>query len=202
MMCVCVTENVHLQTTAADPAEGMAISLPEDKIKYLEGKIQSLQMQLAFQSQTTASTSSELETVKQELHHTDEKYNDETERTMELTRDMTRQYKGMQEDLLHKINERERTIQELTDSLHHERMEREIDKKEMDQVLSEKGEYIDQLKDKMEDLCLSFMDMIKNANAQMQRRIEIQGASYNKDIIPIQQRMEEFNLFKESTFEY
>ena len=175
----------------------MVISLPEDKIKYLEGQISSLQMQIAFQSQTAASISAELDTVKQELQYEKQKCQEETQRTFELTRDMTRQYKGMQEELLNTINARERTIQQLTDELQHERLEREMDRTKMDQAVSEKEEYIDLLKNKMEELCIQFAEMIQKANAQMQRRIEIQGASYNKETIPIQQQMEEFNLFKE-----
>ena len=156
-------------------------------------------MQLAFQSQTTMNTTTELQTVQEQLQSANQQCQEREQTTFELTRDMTRQYKGMQDELIQKINGSERRIQELTDELHHERLEREKDAKEMKRVVAEKDNYIAQLNHKMEELCLQFSRMIQDAVEKMQKSIEIQGASYNSDIVPIQQRIEEFNFFQESS---
>ena len=121
-------------------------------------------------------------------------YEKEKRITVDLTRDMTRQYKGMQDDLLNKINAREKTIQELTDSSkrNEEENKRILDAK--DAVLSGKEDYIRCMREKMEELCENFARMLTDSLGQMTKRIEVQSVYYNENAIPIQQRMEELNL--------
>ena len=53
--------------------------------------------------------------MKKEVIKARQRYAEETELSLGVTRDMTRQYKSMQEDLLNKIIERENNIQNLKD---------------------------------------------------------------------------------------
>mmetsp|Transcript_18272 Transcript_18272/g.21127 ORF Transcript_18272/g.21127 Transcript_18272/m.21127 type:complete len:204 (-) Transcript_18272:6-617(-) len=177
-----------------DPAEGMGISLPEDKIKYLEGQIQSLQFQLAQRSDVTASVSAQYEEMKKGLNEMNLKLEEEKQLSSAVKRDMTRQYKGMQEGLLNKINQNENSIQTLTDELHEEKKHSKKSLEEKDKIISEKDEHIQCLKDKMEDLCLNFANMIKDALDQMKERIEVQSACYDEKSVPIQHRLEEFKF--------
>lgn len=99
-----------------DDLDGMPMS-PGDTIKYLESQKQALEVQLTDKSETTADAIAACESMKEELATTTQKYQDEKQLTMDVTKTMTRQYKGMQEELLNKINERERIIQSLKDEL-------------------------------------------------------------------------------------
>lgn len=95
----------------------MQIALPEERIKYLESQTQALEMQLAYRSEATANAVAECESIREELAHATKKYEDEKKLHNDVTRSMTRQYKGMQEDLLKKITEREETVESLKDEL-------------------------------------------------------------------------------------
>ena len=98
-----------------------------------------------------------------------ERYEKEKQATIDLTRDMTRQYKGMQDDLLNKINAREKTIQELTDSLtiNEEENKRTLEAKDV--ILKDKEDYIRCMKDRMEELCGNFAGMLIDSLGQMKK---------------------------------
>lgn len=136
----------------------------------------------------------ECQSMQQSLDEATEKYKREREMSIVLSRDMSRQYKGMQEELLTKINARETKIQELTDELNStiRRYKGELDDK--DEIIRDKNAYIAKLQEKMEGLCIHFAKMLQEALAQMKERINAQSSSYDVTNVPIQQRMEEFNL--------
>ena len=83
---------------------------------------------------------------------------------------MTRQYIGMQDDLLNKINAREKTIQELTDSLKINEEENKRTLEAKDVILKDKEDYIRCMKDKMEELCRNFAGMLIDSLGQMKKR--------------------------------
>lgn len=179
---------------ANDGADGMGMTLPEDKIKYLEGQTQSLQFQLAQRSETSACVSAKYEEMKQSLDEMNSKMLDEKKLTDNLTRDMTRQYKGMQDDLLNKINKRDNTIQDLTDLLHKEKVDNLKDLEEKDAIIQETNDLIICLEEKMEEQCATFAKMLEEAFKQMKERIEVQSSCYDENSVPIQHRLEEFKF--------
>jgi hypothetical protein len=172
----------------------MDIALPQDKIKYLEGQTQSLQFQLAQRSETTATINHKYEEMKQSLNEMNTNMESERRLTHNLTRDMTRQYKGMQDDLLNKINKRDNVIQDLTDVLQKEREDNCHTLEEKNCIIKEKEEHIKSLEDKMEQQCAMFAKMLQDAVEQMKERIEVQSASYDEKSVPIQHRLEEFKF--------
>lgn len=97
--------------------DGMQIVLPEDRIKYLESQTQALEMQLVYRSEATANAVAKCETIGEELADATQKYEGEKKISLDVTRSMTRQYKGMQESLLNKITEREGIIEILKDEI-------------------------------------------------------------------------------------
>ena len=170
------------------------MSIPEDKIKYLKAQTMSLELQIAHRCEMSASTAMEYESMKKSLDDTMKKYEQEKQFTIGLTRDMTRQYKGMQDELLNKINAREKVIQDLTDTLSTTRTEHEKAIEVKDDIIREKEKFIRKLQGKMEDMCADFAAMIRGALVQMKERIEVQSADFNETNVPIQHRMEEFNF--------
>jgi len=100
-----------------DFLDGLHIAVPEDRIKHLESQTQALEMQLAYRSEAAANAVAKCETIRIELADATEKYESEKKFSIDVARSMTRQYKGMQEDLLNKINDRERIIESLKDEI-------------------------------------------------------------------------------------
>jgi len=78
---------------------------------------QSLQLQLAERSEEASKAIAAKRELSQRVQQISSDYDEEKEMTFQLTQDMTRQYKGMQEELLGRINVLEETVQELRDNL-------------------------------------------------------------------------------------
>ncbi|CBJ27956.1 conserved unknown protein [Ectocarpus siliculosus] len=115
--------------------------------------------------------------------------------TLDITRDMTRQYKGMQEELLNRINQLEGTIQALQDELERSRLELEQAVKEKDSIIAAKDKEISQMRVKMEDMAQEFGDMLKETLDRMRERIEVNSTGFDADdSIPLQRRLEEVSL--------
>ncbi|KAG5176735.1 hypothetical protein JKP88DRAFT_202931 [Tribonema minus] len=109
-----------------------------------------------------------------------------------ITRDMTRQYKGMQEELLNRINQLEGVIQALQDSLENARMDVIKVTREKDATIEAKDKELAMMRLKMEDMAQEFGDMLKETLDRMRERIEVNSAGFEpEDPVPLQRRMEE-----------
>ena len=106
---------------------------------------------------------------------------EEQKATFELTRDMTRQYKGMQEELLSRIAELEQTNQQLRDQLDQNGQKMEKNLNEKDVIISSKNKEISQLKSKMDDMAREFGEMMKQTLEKMRERIEVNAAFNTMD---------------------
>jgi uncharacterized coiled-coil protein SlyX len=112
----------------------------------------------------------------------------------EITQDMTRQYKGMQEELLGRINKLEETVQELNDRLADSdvRMERVL--KEKNTIIQLKDDEIAELRSKMDEMAEEFGEMLRETLDKMRERIEVTSGNFEAPELPIQRRMEEMKL--------
>jgi predicted RNase H-like nuclease (RuvC/YqgF family) len=107
---------------------------------------------------------------------------------------MTRQYKGMQEELLNRINKLEDTVQHLTDQLSESDNRQEKILKEKNAIIQMKDQEIFDLKARMDDMAEEFGEMLRETLEKMRERIEISSGSFDAPELPIQQRMEELKL--------
>ena len=150
-----------------DDLDGMPIVLPEDRIKHLESQTQALEMQLAYRSEDTANTVAECEAIREELADATQKYESERKMSIDVARSMTRQYKGMQEDLLNKINDRERCIEALKDEL--EKLKAVHRKKlaDKDDVIQQKDADAAKKRVEVEDLCKHFANLLAEARLRL-----------------------------------
>jgi CII-binding regulator of phage lambda lysogenization HflD len=125
-------------------------------------------------------------------------YEEEQSRMYEITQDMTRQYKGMQEELLGRINKLEETVQELNDRLADSdvRMERTL--KEKNTIIQMKDDEIAELRSKMDDMAEEFGEMLRETLDKMRERIEVTSGNFEAPELPIQRRMEEMKLSSEN----
>eukprot|EP00804_Cyclotella_cryptica_P024806 CCRYP_001760-RA/>CCRYP_001760-RA protein AED:0.42 eAED:0.42 QI:260/1/0.5/1/1/1/2/67/184 len=147
-----------------DGLDGMEINLPEDKIKYLESQTKALEMELAYRSEMTSNAMAQCESMREELAEAAQKFEDEKQTTMDVTRTMTRQYKGMQEVLLNKINERERIISALKDELEMQKVLHKEQIAEKDRVIVQKDEYAAK---EMENTVMQFANLLVDARLKI-----------------------------------
>jgi len=122
-------------------------------------------------------------------------FTQEQQGTFEITQDMTRQYKSMQEELLNRVNTLENTITELRDQLEASRNHLEDTKREKDQIIAAKDAEIAEMKGKMEEMAHEFGDMLKETLDKMKESIDVTSSTFeNETGVPIIRRLEEFNL--------
>jgi len=122
-------------------------------------------------------------------------FTQEQQGTFEITKDMTRQYKSMQEELLNRVNTLENTITELRDQLEASRNHLEDTKREKDQIIAAKDAEIAEMKGKMEEMAHEFGDMLKETLDKMKESIDVTSSTFeNETGVPIIRRLEEFNL--------
>mmetsp|Transcript_24693 Transcript_24693/g.38190 ORF Transcript_24693/g.38190 Transcript_24693/m.38190 type:complete len:179 (+) Transcript_24693:778-1314(+) len=175
----------------------MGFALPEDQIKHLECVNKSLEMQLAYRSEATINATEDAKTWMKKANIEAQKCQEEKQLTLDLTRDMTRQYKSMEDQLLDKINERENTIQELTDKVAEMEQGHNRTIQQKDETISNKNNEIAAMKNKMEELGERFAEMLRDLTRQMSRKIElnsIREEGQEDAYIPIENKMEAFRV--------
>ena len=103
--------------------------------------------------------------------------NEEESNAEEIARNMTRQYKCMQENLLKQITEAHQTIDKLKKEL--ERSKRNVKDTEdhMRKMLDEKDRTIANQKLQMEEMSSEFAEMLKETLETMRSRIEVSDSS-------------------------
>jgi len=138
----------------------MEITLPEDKMKYLESQTKALEMELAYRSEMTSHAVAECESMRKELAESTHRFEEEKQSTMDITRTMTRQYKGMQEDLLNKINERERIISTLKDELEMQKALHKEQLAEKDRIIEQKDENAAKYRQDIENTFKHFANLL------------------------------------------
>uniref|UniRef100_A0A7S1CEK7 Dynein regulatory complex protein 12 n=1 Tax=Bicosoecida sp. CB-2014 TaxID=1486930 RepID=A0A7S1CEK7_9STRA len=122
-------------------------------------------------------------------------FEEERDSTFEITADMTRQYKAMQEELLGRINSLENTINDLKDKLEESKVTLERTIKEKDEVIDSKEDEIAQLRSKMEEMASEFGDMLQETLKKMSERIEVSNSKWESDTgVPVIRKLEEFNM--------
>lgn len=176
--------------SAAAPENGGEMDF-EAKAKMYMLTCQSLQVQLAERSEDASKALAEKRELQKKVAQVQKDFEEEQEQTFEMRQDMTRQYKGMQEELLGRINKLEETIQDLNDMLAEADVKHDKVLKEKNAIIQMKDEEISDLKTKMDDMSEEFGEMLRETLEKMRERIEISSGNFDGPDMPIQQRMEE-----------
>lgn len=156
---------------------------------------QSLQVQLAERSEEASRALAQKRELQGRVEQMSKDLDEERERTFEITQDMTRQYKGMQEELLSRINKLEETVQELNDQLSESDVRMERLMKDKSSIIQMKDAEIAELRAKMDDMAEEFGEMLRETLEKMRERIEITSGNFDAPDLPIQQKMEELHAF-------
>jgi len=102
-------------------------------------------------------------------------------RTLDITADMTRQYKAMHELFIHEINQLENQILDLHDQLKLSEMKLERHRTESKKQMEEKEKIIADQHNKMEQMAAEFGNMLEETLKKMTDRIEISQKGYDED---------------------
>ncbi|KAL7463271.1 hypothetical protein ACHAXS_003687 [Conticribra weissflogii] len=87
--------------------------------------------------------------------------------SMDVMRAMTRQYKGMQDDLLNKINERETIIQMLRDTLETQQLSHMTQIAAKDEIIERKQAEAAKLREEAEATCKTFAKMLVDTRIKL-----------------------------------
>lgn len=158
---------------------------------------QSLQLQLAERSEEASKAIAAKRELSQRVSQISTDYEEEKEMTFQLTQDMTRQYKGMQEELLGRINTLEETVQELRDNLSDADVRLDRTLKEKNAIIDMKDKEIEDLRIKMDDMADEFGEMLRETLEKMRERIGVTSGNFDAPDVPIQRRMEEMKVAAE-----
>nr|CCA26217.1 conserved hypothetical protein [Albugo laibachii Nc14] len=151
---------------------------PEEQAKLLVCANRSLQMQLAERHEITVKAVEAKRELQVRVADLKIGFEKEREDTFGIAQDMTRQYKSMQEELLHRVSTLEKGKADLYDQLEGARTAFEAMQREKDDIITMKNEEIEELKGKMNDMAHEFSDMLKETLGKMRERIEITDTSF------------------------
>eukprot|EP00985_Skeletonema_marinoi_P019866 scaffold11541_cov63-Skeletonema_marinoi.AAC.1 len=140
---------------------------PEDQIRLLQSQTSSLEFQLACKAEETTDVIAACEDLRSALAEASKKHQEEKQMTADISATMTRQFKSMQHQLLEKIAERERIIQNLRDELLEAQKQSAEQLAAKERIIQQKDEEAALCRQEIEDLCKHFADLFVDASKQI-----------------------------------
>ncbi|KOO25695.1 hypothetical protein Ctob_012372 [Chrysochromulina tobinii] len=151
----------------------------KDLLEQARLRIESLEQQLVWREEKVQKALAAQKELQDRVAHYHKDFEREKEEVFDISADMTRQYKGMQEELLDRINKLEATIQLQKDQLEEAQQQLEQVKREKAQELALKDAEIQEQKEKMEDMAVEFGEMLKETLDKMSEKIEITNQGWD-----------------------
>lgn len=179
----------------APHAEGSAEPTAADLLQKAAAQIASLERQLMWREERM------LEAIKAQTelrdrvleYHAD--FSKEKGEVFDITADMTRQHKAMQEELNGRIRALDATIGAQRDELKAAHEAHEETRRQHVQALALKDAQIAEQKQRMEEMAIEFGEMLKETLDKMGERIEVTSKSWEQETgAPIMNRLQEFKL--------
>eukprot|EP01029_Cantina_marsupialis_P029595 TRINITY_DN781886_c0_g1_i1.p1 TRINITY_DN781886_c0_g1~~TRINITY_DN781886_c0_g1_i1.p1 ORF type:complete len:195 (+),score=64.87 TRINITY_DN781886_c0_g1_i1:305-889(+) len=149
--------------------------------KFFEIENKALRRKLANRTEDATRAIIKKRELQEKLVDLKSDFHEEKHSTFEITADMTRQYKAMQEELLTRINQLENSIMTLKQQLEDSRAKHEETKREKDATIARKDAEINELHNKMEDMANEFGDMLKETLEKMSERIEVSNTTWDDE---------------------
>mmetsp|Transcript_6087 Transcript_6087/g.15045 ORF Transcript_6087/g.15045 Transcript_6087/m.15045 type:complete len:191 (-) Transcript_6087:184-756(-) len=164
--------------------------------KMLQKRLEVLQYRLMVKDDAIAQCMRDEETHKKTIDELDSGFNQESDRALENTAEMQRQYREMQNSFNERIEDLQLQVAQSKADIEAVRDEIEKTAVEKDDVISAKDDEIRSLTLKMETMAFEFADMLKETLDKMSQRIEISHSSWDRDPSrpPLMNRLKEFSL--------
>ncbi len=163
-----------------------------DQNLFLQRQIESLKLQLVKESNKSTEAERTVKDLRSKLIEVQSAAAAEKSRSVDISADMTRQYKSMREELIKKIQSLEDDIVAYKDKLEQSKAEKlELERRKDAKIALKDAELAEQ-KAKMEEMAREFGQMLKATLDKMAEKIEITNEYTNEE--PIVRTFEEFNL--------
>ena len=133
-------------------------------------RIESLEQQLVWREEKTQTALAGQKELQERITHYHADFEREKEEIFDISADMTRQYKGMQEELIAQVNKLQQTIAEQKDELERSQLQLEEVRRQMAVELALKDAEIKEQKDKMEDMAVEFGEVCRSTAKRMRTR--------------------------------
>ncbi len=151
---------------------GMPLSL-EDQVQQLGAHIQALEVELAKRTEETINANRKANVWEEKLNEITRKYKEEQELKLSITKDMTRQYKMMQHDLIGRLTMKEKKIEELMDDIQKLKTQHENELQNRDVALHDVTTKKTLSEGKLEEFCGSFLTMLSKIYDNLVQQINV-----------------------------
>jgi len=161
--------------------------------KMLAKRLEVLQYRLMVKDDAISGYVNDETAYKQKIEELDEGFKGESERSLENTLEMSRQFREMQSSFNTRIEDLQTQVSTSKSEIESVRAEIAKTAAEKDELIAQKDEEIRSLTLKMETMAFEFADMLKETLEKMSQRIEI---SHTRDATkaPLMNRLKEFSL--------
>ena len=151
-----------------------------EKVVFLESQKHAIERELAVQRAEARSAAAEKLRLQNSVNDMTKQFDEEQKNTFDITRNMTRQYKCMQENLLKQITEAHQTINQLKGELDKSHQAVKDTQEEMRKAVDDKDRVIQDLNKRMEEMASEFGEMLKETLEKMRDRIEVTNTQYSQ----------------------
>jgi len=177
-----------------DPVE-LSDADKEENLKKMSHRMHVLQDRITIKDELLLTCTQAEERYKGQISELDKLFKLEQEKAAEVTGEMGRQYREMQDS----FNERIEDLQEhvSTSKQEIETVQQEVEKTRIDkdETLRQKDEEIRSLTLKMETMAFEYADMLKETLDKMSQRIEVTHSTWDRNgKPPLMNRLKEFSL--------
>jgi len=162
--------------SAGNPGE-MTVA---QKANFLASQNREIERELAVQRAAARSGAAEKLKLQNSVNDMTKQFDEEQKNTFDITRNMTRQYKCMQENLLKQITEAHQTINQLKMELDKSHQAVKDTQEEMHKAVDAKDRVIANLNTRMEAMANEFGEMLKETLEKMRDRIEVTNTQHSQ----------------------
>lgn len=154
---------------------------PERKVQMLEAEKIALTRELGHFKQQARKAVSEKKELEEGINGLKDELSTAEDVKLQIVKDMTRQYKSMQENLLNQVNEAHDTIAKLKQDLAASGQSMNQSQRDFQHIIEQKDATIRDQNRKMEDMANEFAEMLKETLEKMRQRIEVSSVTWESD---------------------
>eukprot|EP00397_Hematodinium_sp_SG-2012_P033215 GEMP01035454.1.p1 GENE.GEMP01035454.1~~GEMP01035454.1.p1 ORF type:complete len:205 (+),score=59.94 GEMP01035454.1:100-714(+) len=167
----------------------------EENLKKLEHRRQVLQDRLMMKDELLLTCLSAEDQYRQKQAQLDKLFDQERERSSDVTGEMSRQYREMQDSFNERIEDLQEQVSQSKQEIEAVQQEVERTRLDKDDILRLKDEEIRSLTLKMETMAFEYADMLKETLDKMSQRIEVTHSTWDRGgKPPLMNRLKEFSL--------
>ena len=154
---------------------------PERKVQFLESEKLALTRELGHYKQQAREAVSRKKELEENIGELKDELATAEDVKLQIVKDMTRQYKSMQDNLMNQVNEAHDTIEKLKKELSASAQNMNQSQRDFQHVIEQKDATIRDQNRKMEDMANEFAEMLKETLEKMRQRIEVSSVSWEND---------------------